>query len=321
MTVLELHDVGLYCPAGGFYIDPTRRVERAVITHAHSDHARPGSSCYLCHPLTAPVLSYRLGQTHRIETLNYGERLRVNDAIVSLHPAGHIPGSSQVRVEVSGEVWVVSGDYKVANDPLSTPFEPVRCDTFITECTFGLPIFHFSGAPIDEINQWWSRNAGSRLSLLYGYSLGKSQRILSEVDTSIGPIFVHDSVEDINVILRECGLSIPQVSRMRNDISSEQLKRSLMILPPGSTSTPKAPAVTAFASGWMSMRNSRLKSGYDVGFVVSDHADWPGLLSAIRATGASRVLTTHGYTAPFSRYLSEIGYEAYELKSFYKGNS
>jgi len=315
MGVLELRDIGLYCPAGHFYIDPTRGVERAIITHAHSDHARPGSGCYLSHPLTAPILAHRLGRSYRLETLEYGEQLRVNDAVISLHPAGHIPGSSQVRIEIGGEVWVVSGDYKTTPDPVSTPFDPIRCHTFITECTFGLPIFRFMGNSIHEINQWWSNNVGERSSVLYAYSLGKAQRILSEVDISIGPIYVHSSVEDINEILREANVSIPRVQRLREGVSSEELKRALVLIPPGSSDTPLDPSSTAFASGWMSMRNRRLKGGFDVGFVVSDHADWPGLLSAIEATGAQRVLTTHGYTESLARYLREKGHDAAELTS------
>lgn len=319
MSVLELRDVGLYCPGGDFYIDPARGVERAVITHAHSDHARPGSSCYLSHPLTAPILAHRLGRSYRIETLEYGETLRVNDALISLHPAGHIPGSSQVRIEVGGEVWVVSGDYKTTPDPLSTSFDAVRCHTFITECTFGLPIFRFDGNPFDEINAWWSRNMGERSSVLYGYSLGKAQRILTEVNRSIGPIYVHDAIEDINEILRGVGLSIPHVHRLSKRPSREELEKALILTPPGGSDAPLYHSSTAFASGWMSMRNRRIKGGFDVGFVVSDHADWPGLIGAVEATGAKRVLTTHGYSDAFARYLRERGYDADELTSLSRG--
>ncbi|MDB5915439.1 MAG: hypothetical protein JWP22_4114 [Ramlibacter sp.] len=307
---------GLYCPPGDFYIDPWRPVPRAVITHAHSDHARQGSGHYLASAPAEGVLRTRLGEID-LQTLRYGERVQHHGVTLSLHPAGHVLGSSQVRLEHGGEVWVASGDYKVAADPTCAPFEAVRCDVFITESTFGLPIYRW--CPDEEIfadiNAWWARNAiHGRASVLTCYSFGKAQRVLSGVDPSIGPIIVHGAVEPLNRAYRAEGVALPE-TRMVTDVKDKaDLRRCLVVCPPGAAASPWmrrfGEAQTAFASGWMQVRGNRRRGGYDRGFVLSDHADWPGLMGAIEATGAQRVIVTHGSVPVMVRHLRERGLQA-----------
>jgi putative mRNA 3-end processing factor len=307
---------GLYCPPGDFYIDPWRPVERAVITHAHADHARAGNGHYLAAAPAEGVLRARLGDID-LQTLRYGEAIEHHGVRVSLHPAGHVLGSAQVRLAHGGRVWVASGDYKVAPDRTCEPFEPVRCDVFITESTFGLPIYRWR--PDDELfadlNGWWSRNAlAGRASVLACYSFGKAQRILSGVDPSIGPIVVHGAVQPLNQAYRAAGVALPD-TRMVGEIEDRaQLRRALVLCPPSAVASPWLRRFgdnsTAFASGWMQLRGARRRGGYDRGFVLSDHADWPGLLAAIGATGAQRVIVTHGSVAVMVRYLQEQGLQA-----------
>jgi putative mRNA 3-end processing factor len=307
---------GLYCPPGDFYIDPWRPVARAVITHAHSDHARIGNGHYLAAQQAEGVLRIRLGEID-LQTLPYGHRIVHQGVGLSLHPAGHVLGSAQVRLEHGGQVWVASGDYKVAPDKTCAPFEPVKCDVFITESTFGLPIYRWS--PDDEIfadiNGWWGRNVvAGRASVLTCYSFGKAQRILSGVDPSIGPIIVHGAVEPLNRAYRAAGVELPE-TRMVSDVKDKaDLKRALVICPPSAAASPWmrrfGDAQTAFASGWMQLRGARRRGGYDRGFVLSDHADWPGLMAAIAATGARRIIVTHGSVPVMVRYLGEQGLQA-----------
>jgi putative mRNA 3-end processing factor len=318
---------GLYCPPGDFYIDPWRPVERAVITHAHSDHARMGHGHYLAARPAEGVLRTRLGEID-LQTLAYGERILHNGVALSLHPAGHVLGSAQVRLEHGGAVWVASGDYKVAPDKTCAPFEPVKCDVFITESTFGLPIYRW--CPDDEIfadiNGWWGRNVlAGRASVLTCYSFGKAQRILSGVDPSIGPIIVHGAVEPLNRAYRAAGVELPP-TRMVIDIKDKaDLKRALVICPPSAAASPWmrrfGDAQTAFASGWMQLRGARRRGGYDRGFVLSDHADWPGLMSAIGATGARRIIVTHGSVPVMVRYLIEQGLRAEGFDTEYGGDA
>jgi putative mRNA 3-end processing factor len=319
---------GLYCAAGDFYIDPWRPVDRAVITHAHGDHARPGSRAYLAAKRGLPVLQTRLGPEAAIEGLDYGEAREVGGVKVSLHPAGHVLGSSQVRIEHRGEVWVVSGDYKLDPDPTCEPFEPVRCDTFITESTFGLPIYRWR--PPEEIfagiNRWWADNsAQGRASVLFGYAFGKAQRILGSVDDSIGPIVVHGAVEALNRGYRECGIALPQTTLGTEITSRSQAAGALIVAPPSAQSTPWLKRFgdysDAFASGWMAIRGARRQRAVDQGFVLSDHADWPSLQRAIESTGARRILVTHGFTETMVRWLTERGYEAQAIKTEFEGEA
>ena len=327
MAVLTFTPSGIYCPAGDFYVDPWRPVDRALITHGHSDHARSGHARYLSTEAAAPVIRHRLGDI-TLDTIRYAETRTIGDATVSFHPAGHVPGSAQIRIEVDGEVWVVSGDYKTEPDGLCEPFEPVRCHAFITECTFGLPVF--SWAPQaemeDEINRWWAATvADGRTPVLAAYALGKAQRILAGLDTSIGPILTHGAVENVNEVLRGQGLSLPDTIRVTPDMTPKDHPGALVLSTPSGLGTPWlrrfGTVSTAFASGWMRLRGVRRRRAADRGFVMSDHADWDGLNAAIRETGAERVFVTHGYTSVFRRWLEEQGYDAAVVETEFEGES
>ena len=322
MDLVVTRPEGLYCPPGDFYIDPWRTVDRAVITHAHADHARSGHRHYLAAAPGAGILQARLGSI-ALQTLAYGERIEHNGVQLSLHPAGHVLGSAQVRLSYQGQVWVVSGDYKLASDPTCAPFEPVRCDTFITESTFGLPVYRWQepGEIMQQINQWWQSNASQRLpSVLYAYSLGKGQRILAGLESRIGPIAVHNSFEAINQIYRDAGVSLPPTCRM-DSLDAGSLQSALVLVPPsaaGATGLRRLGAFSdAMVSGWMQIRGARRRRAVDRGFVLSDHADWPGLLKAIDATGARRVIVTHGSTAVLIRWLNEKGLQAQRFQTEY----
>jgi putative mRNA 3-end processing factor len=336
--LLQLTAAGLYCAEGDFYIDPWQPVERAVITHAHSDHARPGSRKYLTTREGEGVLRLRVDHAiptdptaapPHIRALPYGEPLLVNGVRVSLHPAGHLLGSAQVRVEHRGEVWVVSGDYKVEHDATCTPFEPVRCHTFITESTFALPIYRWrpQSELFAEVNEWWRANQeAGRTSILYAYALGKAQRLLAGLDPSIGPILVHGSIRRLNGAYRRAGVILPPAEYAGDEAAREHRGRALLIAPPGTENMPTylrkfGDASPAFASGWMAIRGTRRRRAVDRGFVISDHADWAGLLGAIRATGAERVGVTHGYSAVLVRYLLEQGYNAWAIPTRYEGET
>ena len=316
---------GLYCPAGGFYIDPWRPVERAVITHAHSDHARIGHGHYLAHTDSAGTLRARLGSDIRLQTLPYGEAIEHHGVRVSLHPAGHVLGSAQVRLAHGGRTWVASGDYKTEPDGTCTPFEPVPCDTFITESTFGLPIYRWptQAQLFDEINGWWRRNADEgRASVLFCYAFGKAQRILHGVDAGIGPIVVHGAVEPLNAVYRAAGVALPPTLRVTDaGVDAKLLQRALVLAPPSAQASPWMRRfgnyADAFASGWMQVRGTRRRRGVDRGFVMSDHADWPGLQAAIAGTGAERVIVTHGSVAVLVRWLGELGLEAQGFRTEY----
>ena len=318
---------GLYCPPGDFYIDPWRPVARAVITHAHSDHARLGHGHYLAAAPAEGVLRVRLGDID-LQTLPYGQAVSHHGVTLSLHPAGHVLGSSQVRLEHGGQVWVASGDYKVAPDRTCDPFEPVACDVFITESTFGMPIYRW--CPDDQIfadmNGWWQRNADAgKASVLACYSFGKAQRILSGVDASIGSIIVHGAVEPLNRAYRAAGVQLPPTRLVTEVTDKADLRRALVICPPSAAAGPWVrrfgDSSTAFASGWMQLRGARRRGGYDRGFVLSDHADWPGLMRAIGATGAQRVIVTHGSIPVMVRYLGEQGLQAESFETEYGGDA
>ena len=313
---------GLYCPPGDFYIDPWRSVDRAVITHAHGDHARPGHASYLATTSAEHVLRTRLGQIS-LQTIGYGEPIDINGVRVSLHPAGHVLGSSQVRVEKGGRIWVASGDYKLNPDATCVPFEPVRCDAFITESTFGLPIYRWDDSQqvFADINTWWSANADSgRASVLFCYAFGKAQRILSGVDASIGRIVVHGAVEPLNRAYRASGVVLPP-TQLVSETDKADLSRALVLAPPSAQGSPWMRRFgdysDAFASGWMRLRGTRRRRSLDRGFVLSDHADWPGLIGGIGATGAQQVIVTHGQIPVLVRWLSEQGLEASAFETEY----
>ena len=318
---------GIYCDAGDFYIDPWRPVDRALITHGHADHARDGMGHYLATAAAAPVMRHRLGEI-ALETVQYGETLTRNGVKISFHPAGHVPGSAQIRLEHKGEVWVCSGDYKTVDDGVSEPFEPVPCHAFITESTFGLPVFNWTPQTVlaDQINTWWAANAAAgAFSLLGCYALGKAQRLMRTVDATIGPILTHGAIENTNAVLRAQGLDLPDTIQVTPALDVKAYAGALVLAPPSAFNSTWArrfkPASTAFASGWMALRGVRRRRAADRGFIVSDHADWAGLNNAIAATGAERIFVTHGYTAAFSKWLTEQGYDAQIVQTEFDGES
>jgi putative mRNA 3-end processing factor len=324
--LLRVTEAGLYCEVGDFFVDPWRGVDRAVITHAHADHLRGGSAQYLVADAGLALARERLGQwASRAEGIPYGESRTINGVQVSLHPAGHILGSAQVRIEHKGEVWVVSGDYKLDRDSTCAPWEPVRCHTFITESTFGLPIYQWPSQRqvFDDINRWWRASADAGLvTFLFGYSLGKAQRLLAGLDPSIGPILLHGAVERMTTLYRELGVVLPATGNAtahRRDAA-----RAMIIAPPSTDGSTWAQRfgehTTGFASGWMRVRGARRRRSVDRGFTLSDHIDWPQLLRAIDATGAERVLVTHGFTAPVVQWLTERGLEAAALETRFDGD-
>jgi len=331
MSLLIHTPRGLYCEAGDFYIDPWRPVSRAVITHAHSDHARPGHGAYLATPNALGVLRTRLGANATINTLPYVEPIQINDVALSFHPAGHVLGSAQVRLEHRGEVWVVSGDYKLDADPTCDAFTPIKCDTFVTESTFGLPVYRWRthAEMFSEINQWWAANAeAGRASIIYAYAFGKAQRIIKSVDAAIGPIVCHAAVENLNRAYREAGVTLPPTIMVSEATADMDYTKCLVIAPPSARGTPWLNRfgdgadnyADAFASGWMALRGAKKQQGVERGFVVSDHADWPSLIRAVDATDASRVLVTHGSVPVMVRYLRERGLEADALETEFGGD-
>ncbi|MFN7140954.1 MAG: ligase-associated DNA damage response exonuclease [Limisphaerales bacterium] len=324
--LLRNTESGLYCPPGDFFIDPWRPVDFAVVTHAHSDHARWGSRHYLVAKRGEHIFRERLGPGAHIQSLPFGETLSRKGVTVSFHPAGHILGSAQVRIEHRGEVCVVSGDYKIEPDATCDAFEPVRCDLFVTECTFGLPIYRWrpQAEVFAEINDWWRENQSKeRTSVLFGYSLGKAQRLLSGLDPSIGPIVVHGAVDNLLPAYREAGIALPETVRATPEVARATRGKAMVIAPPSADNTPWLRKFgeysNAFASGWMQIRGTRRRRALDRGFVLSDHVDWNGLLETIKATGAETIWATHGYTAPVVRWLREHGWQAEPIATRYEG--
>lgn len=313
--LLQFTNKGIYCKEAKVYLDPWKPVDRAIISHGHADHSRWGHKKYITHQRNIPIISHRLGDI-QVSGVDWGETFTINNVKFSLHPAGHIIGSSQIRVEHQNEVWVFSGDYKTEDDGISTPYEPVQCDTFITECTFGLPAFKWTPQKevFETINSWWAENKSEgKTSILFGYSLGKAQRLLKYLDTDIGKIYTHGAIENMTEVLRPL-VDFPETTLITKDIKKEQLFGNIVLAPPsthGSVWIRKmVPYVTASASGWMTFRGARRRRAIDKGFVLSDHCDWQGLLSSIKETGADKIICTHGYSDIFSRYLREQGYDA-----------
>lgn len=310
--LIEFQPGGVVCPAAGVAVDPVRGAEYAIITHAHSDHARRGSRRYLAHPLTAAVLRKRLGPRADISTVEYGEGIHRNGVRISLHPSGHLPGAAQVRLEHRGGVAVVSGDYKLRADGLAEPFEPVRCHHFVTESTFGLPIFRFppQDAVADRIHTWWKRNAADGIvSVLQAWPLGKAQRLATMLDRSIGAVQLDPAVHAMHETLRTAGVRLPDLPVLRP--GETPVPGSLIISSrPAAAATPgltQPPVAAAFVSGWMLLRAWRGRSAGAEGFVLSDHADWEQLNAAVAATRAERVSVVHGYAESFARWLREHG--------------
>ena len=312
--LVVLSDAGLYCPAGDFHIDPWKPVPRAVITHGHGDHARRGMGEYHATAASLPILQWRLGeQDYRIHA--YGEAFRLGDARVSLHSAGHVLGSAQVRIEVDGETWVASGDYKRQPDPTCAPFEVVPCDTFITEATFGLPVYRWpdTRAVVRDIADWRAECAANgEAAILYCYALGKAQRVLAElIGIDDAPVWVHGAVDAGVEVYRRSGIAMVETRRVNDEDKGFDFAGKLVIAPPSAAGSAWlrrfSRAQQGFASGWMQLRGNRRRGNYDRGFILSDHADWPDLLRTVRETGATRIIATHGNTDALVRVLNESG--------------
>ncbi|EAQ43079.1 ligase-associated DNA damage response exonuclease [Polaribacter sp. MED152] len=321
MKFIKFTKKGIYCIPGKFYLDPWYPVDYAIISHGHADHARWGNKHYLCHNDSKAILKHRIGQDISIESMGYNEPKTINDVKVSFYPAGHIIGSAQIRLEYKGYVIVFSGDYKTQPDFLTVPFEPVKCNEFITESTFGLPIYKWKSELElqNELQNWVLQNQqNNRTSVFIGYSLGKAQRIMKLVE-GVDDIFVHSAINNLNKAISNSGINIPNTTLITPDFNKKEIQNKIVILPPallGSKMLKRIPnAATAICSGWMHIRGNRRWKGVDAGFAVSDHADWDGLLEAVKATEAEKVYVTHGSQAVFSKYLNEIGIEAHELKT------
>jgi putative mRNA 3-end processing factor len=318
---------GLYCPDGDFFIDPWQPVARALITHAHGDHARQGSTSYLCVDECAPLLARRLGTNTTIDSLAYGHPITLRGVRVSFHPAGHILGAAQIRVESGAGVWVVSGDYKRAADPTCAAFEPVPCQTFITESTFALPIYRWdpTEAVIAELLDWWHRNRRNGLtSIVFCYTLGKAQRLLAELArVTDRPVFVHGMMLPMIEAYEERGIAllptVPLIERPRGTSFAGEL----VLAPLSARGTPWMRRLgdisDAFVSGLMRVRGVRRQRAFDRGFVLSDHADWPALLQTVTDCGAERVLATHGHTEAFARFLQARGVETGVVQTAWEG--
>jgi putative mRNA 3-end processing factor len=296
------------------------------VTHPHGDHAVQGCETYFITREGEHVFRTRLTDLANLQLLDWGESVTMMGVRISLHPAGHVLGSAQVRLEYRGEVWVVSGDYKRVSDPTCRDFEPVPCNVFVTESTFGLPIYRWPD-PADEyerINAWWRGNQeAGRASVLYGYPLGKSQRLICGVDASIGPIYTHGAVERINIDYRRSGVEMPETIYVGTIEGRADWSRGLIVAPPMAVNTPWlrrfGETSTGFASGWMRIHGTRRRRAVDRGFVLSDHADWPALIDTIRETGAEQVWVTHGYAQVVARWLRDHGIDATALATRFEG--
>jgi putative mRNA 3-end processing factor len=323
MSLLKFTSSSIYCPDADVHIDPWKPVEKAIITHAHSDHAKWGCRHYLAHKDSEVILRMRLGEDISLQTVEYGEVFTMNGVRFSLHPAGHIIGSAQVRAERNGEVWVASGDYKLQNDHFSKPFEPVKCNVFITESTFGLPIYKWQPQQkvMDDINEWWRQNkATGKCSMLMGYALGKMQRLIKNLYPFQSEVYAHGAVYQLNEKLRAAGFDLPYVKTVTSN--DKKIYRDALVLAPLSASaSPWAkrfePYSTGYCSGWMAIRGARNRQSLDRGFALSDHADWNELNATIKETGAEKIYVTHGYTDTFSKWLKENGIDAAEIKTMY----
>ena len=327
--MITFDNCGIYCAQAGVYIDPWKPVDKAIITHAHSDHARWGMKAYLAHTLAVPVMKFRLGADINVQGLEYGEEVVMNGVRISLHPAGHIWGSAQVRLEYKGEVWVVSGDYKLQHDGISAPFESIRCHNFITESTFGLPIYKFPEPKEvhDDINDWWRQNKEEgKNSVILAYALGKAQRVLQHLDTSIGNIYTHGAVDNVNQLYEAVAGPLNPTQRIDASVNRKDIKGAMIIAPPSAADTlwmrSFSPYKLGICSGWMQLRGTRRRRGADRGFVLSDHADWEQLNTAVTETGATNIYVTHGYKSLYSKWLqTNYGLNATEVETLYIGEA
>jgi putative mRNA 3-end processing factor len=323
MALIKFTNKGIYCKQGNFYIDPWHPVDYAVTTHGHADHVKWGNKNYLCHELTKSILQQRYGLSDNVQTLPYHQTIDINSVKLTLFPAGHVIGSSQIKLEYKGEICVVSGDYKVEYDGISTAFEPVKCHTFVSESTFGLPIYNWQAQEIvfEQIKSWITDNhLKGKTSILVAYSLGKAQRLIKNLGDEY-PIYVHNSIANLNESFIAAGVELPNTIRITPDLKKEELQKGIVIVPPALADgkwikSLQQPAI-GVCSGWMAVRAGRRWRSADAGFALSDHADWQGLLTAIKATNAEKIFVTHGSTAVFAKYLNEIGISAEEVTTKY----
>ncbi len=320
--LFKISEAGLFCPRGAFYVDPWAPVATAVITHAHADHAVKGSRRYIAAEPGRLILWSRMGQHAKIEALPFGQSIDLNGVKVSLHPAGHILGSAQVRAEYKGEIWVISGDYKVAADATCAAFKPIRCHTFVTESTFAQPIFQWEPQEVTfaQIHDWWRDNQSqNKASFVFAYALGKAQRLLAGLDQSIGPVFAHRDIEAVNVLYRQSGVDLPPARIPNQGMTPAEWERSLILQTPSARWQQGFPHLghfcNSFASGWMMLPDATHERRVHQGFPLSDHADHRELLGAVAATGAERVFVTHGYIDEFVTELKSLGYEAIAMRT------
>lgn len=326
--LLDFTSSGIYCPIADVYIDPWKPVDKAIITHAHPDHARMGNRQYLAHKDTVPMLKHSLGEYIEVQAVDYGEVVSMNGVKISLHPSGHIVGSAQVRLEYKGEVWVVTGDFKMGEDNLTKPFEPIKCDVLVTDASFGLPLFKWKSQQevVNDVNSWWANNSAAGItSILIGYTLGKTQRLIYNLDKSIGDIYAHGTIESVNKVLRKQGVPIPQIKKLETSADAKSKGALILALPSilqSYTLDQLQPHSVALASGWMSLRGASRIRGVDTGFVLSDHADWGQLQSAVKECGAQTIyLTSCGYSSSFSRWLKDAGYKVHEVETKFTGET
>ncbi len=324
MALLTVNSNGIYCERADVYLDPWRPVKRALISHGHADHARWGHEQYLCTHSAKPVIEYRLPDA-KVKSISYGEPIHIGGVTFSFHPAGHVLGSAQIRAEYRGEVWVFTGDFKTQKDPIAEDFVPVECQHLIMECTFGLPVFRWPDEAFlrKQINGWWANcQEQGVLPVIGSYSLGKAQRVIQMLDPDRGPILTHGAVENTNEVMRKQGVDLHPTIRVEGRQLDEEYRNGIVICPPSAMRSAWMkkfrPYKTAMASGWMASRGNRRRRNVDRGFIISDHADWQGLLTAVRESGAKEVLTTHGYSHVFARYLrEEMGVRSRELQTEY----
>lgn len=320
--LLQLTNKGFYCAKGDFFIDPWQPVKKALITHAHSDHLKAGHQSYLVHKNSVDIVKYRLANLGKVQGINFNQPVTINGVEVTYFPAGHIIGSAQIRVAANKQVWLISGDYKTEADGLTTPYEPIKCSHFVTESTFGLPIFRWKKQQkiFKEINSWWINNQKNNITtILACYALGKAQRLLFGLDACIGKIYTHGAIENVLDVFRNVGFQFPETIRVTNDIAKKDFKGNLVLTTPGSLNTTWIkkfePYSTGIASGWMNLRGAKRRRSVDHGFVLSDHCDWTQLNDSIKATGAENIWVTHGYTQIFTKWLNENGYHAKVLET------
>jgi putative mRNA 3-end processing factor len=312
---------GVCCKLGGFHVDPTRVVERALITHAHSDHARAGHGAVLATQETLDLMRLRYGDNFAgtTQAIRYGESINLGGATVSFHPAGHVLGSAQIAVTADGLRVVASGDYKDVPDPTCAPFELVPCDVFITEATFALPVFRHANADA-EIAKLLASVAlfPERAHLVGAYSLGKAQRVIALLREAgyQAPIYLHGAMEKISSYYAAHGVALGELRVVRGATKAE-LAGAITLCPPSALSdlwTRRFPdPVTAFASGWMRIRARARQHGVALPLVISDHADWAGLTATIAATGAAEIWVTHGQEDALVHWCSARGLKARPL--------